>query len=93
MIEPEGEFIPPPEAPVFEPTWEEFQDAIGYINKIRPIAEKTGICRIIPPPVSAKLVMHDRGKHFQFAFCITNRLSITIFSEKVTSAPTMFTIS
>ena len=52
MIEAEGEFIAPPEAPVFEPTWEEFQDALGYINKIRPIASKTGICRIKPPPVS-----------------------------------------
>ena len=51
MVDAEGEFIPPPEAPVFEPTWEEFQDALGYINKIRPIAEKTGICKVKPPPV------------------------------------------
>uniref|UniRef100_A0A3Q2Q258 [histone H3]-trimethyl-L-lysine(4) demethylase n=1 Tax=Fundulus heteroclitus TaxID=8078 RepID=A0A3Q2Q258_FUNHE len=44
------EFIPPPECPVFEPTWEEFQDPLGYIAKIRPIAEKSGICKIRPPP-------------------------------------------
>ncbi|XP_060929999.1 lysine-specific demethylase 5C [Limanda limanda] len=43
------EFAPPPECPVFEPTWEEFQDPLGYIAKIRPIAEKSGICKIRPP--------------------------------------------
>ncbi|XP_039605355.1 lysine-specific demethylase 5B-like isoform X2 [Polypterus senegalus] len=44
------EFIPPPECPVFEPSWEEFADPFAFINKIRPIAEKTGICKIRPPP-------------------------------------------
>lgn len=47
-----NEFIPPPECPVFEPSWEEFADPFAYINKIRVIAEKTGICKIRPPPVS-----------------------------------------
>uniref|UniRef100_G3Q5D6 [histone H3]-trimethyl-L-lysine(4) demethylase n=1 Tax=Gasterosteus aculeatus aculeatus TaxID=481459 RepID=G3Q5D6_GASAC len=42
-------FVPPPECPVFEPSWEDFSDPLGYINKIRPIAEKTGICKIRPP--------------------------------------------
>ena len=46
------EFVPPPECPVFEPSWEEFQDPLGYIAKIRPIAEKSGICKIRPPPVN-----------------------------------------
>lgn len=44
------EFIIPPEAPVFEPSTEEFHDPLGYIAKIRPIAEKSGICKIKPPP-------------------------------------------
>ncbi|XP_056394986.1 lysine-specific demethylase 5C isoform X1 [Hyla sarda] len=43
------DFIPPPECPVFEPTWEEFADPLGYIARIRPIAEKSGICKIRPP--------------------------------------------
>lgn len=47
-----GEFVfrIPPEAPVFEPTVEEFLDPLAYINKIRPVAEKTGICKVKPPP-------------------------------------------
>lgn len=48
-------FTVPPEAPVFEPTPEEFQDPLAYINKIRHIAEKSGICKIIPPEVSVFL--------------------------------------
>ncbi|XP_052059486.1 lysine-specific demethylase 5A-like isoform X1 [Mytilus californianus] len=43
-------FRRPPEAPVFTPTEEEFADPLGYIAKIRPIAEKIGLCKIKPPP-------------------------------------------
>ncbi|XP_065573719.1 lysine-specific demethylase 5D-like isoform X2 [Artemia franciscana] len=42
-------FKPPPEAPVFLPSAEEFKDALAYITKIRPVAEKYGICKIKPP--------------------------------------------
>ena len=52
-------FTPPPEAPVFEPTPEEFLDPLAYISKIRPIAEKSGICKIKPPAVS-KFLCFDR---------------------------------
>ncbi|XP_028910355.1 lysine-specific demethylase 5A isoform X2 [Ornithorhynchus anatinus] len=44
-----AEFLPPPECPVFEPSWEEFTDPLGFIGRIRPLAEKTGICKIRPP--------------------------------------------
>ncbi|KAM7524778.1 hypothetical protein LguiA_014680 [Lonicera macranthoides] len=37
------------EAPIFYPTVEEFQDTLGYIARIHPIAEPYGICRIVPP--------------------------------------------
>lgn len=45
-------FRVPPEAPVFHPNNEEFQDPLLYINKIRPVAERYGICKIKPPSVS-----------------------------------------
>lgn len=51
---PLGEFLPPPECPVFEPSWEEFADPFAFIHKIRPIAEQTGICKVRPPPVSCR---------------------------------------
>lgn len=44
-----AEFVPPPECPVFEPSWEEFTDPLSFIGRIRPFAEKTGICKIRPP--------------------------------------------
>ncbi|XP_056373831.1 lysine-specific demethylase 5A [Hyla sarda] len=44
-----SEFVPPPECPVFEPSWEEFSDPLSFIGRIRPIAERSGICKIRPP--------------------------------------------
>ena len=56
-------FIPPPEAPVFEPSWEEFKDPLVYIDKIRAIGERYGICKIRPPPVSfVSFVLDKRVK-------------------------------
>lgn len=40
--------IPP--APVFFPSVEEFEgNPLSYIEKIRPVAESYGICKIVPP--------------------------------------------
>ncbi|XP_034176929.2 jumonji, AT rich interactive domain 2 [Osmia lignaria lignaria] len=38
------------EAPTFHPSEKDFQDPLEYIDKIRPVAEKFGICRVVPPP-------------------------------------------
>lgn len=48
----EFDFEVPEEAPVFIPTAEEFKNPLLYIQKIRPLAEKFGICKIKPPAVS-----------------------------------------
>ena len=40
------DFVAPPEIAVFTPTMEEFKDALAYIEKIRPIAETYGLCKI-----------------------------------------------
>ncbi|KAJ8889467.1 hypothetical protein PR048_008966 [Dryococelus australis] len=46
---PDFHFVVPKEAPVFEPSNEEFEDALAFIRKIRPVGEKFGICKIKPP--------------------------------------------
>ncbi|XP_071443739.1 uncharacterized protein Jarid2 [Hetaerina americana] len=37
------------EAPTFYPTEKEFQDPMEFIERIRPLAEKFGLCRVVPP--------------------------------------------
>ena len=37
------------EAPVFRPTEQEFEDPYAYIETIRHVGERAGICKIIPP--------------------------------------------
>lgn len=61
MDDPYINFVPPPEAPVFTPTEEEFADCLAYIEKIKPIAEKCGICKIKPPKVCVKILS---GRYF-----------------------------
>ena len=39
-----------PWAPVFFPTVEEFEgNPLHYVERIRPLAERYGICKIVPP--------------------------------------------
>ncbi|XP_071938492.1 putative lysine-specific demethylase JMJ16 isoform X2 [Coffea arabica] len=38
------------EAPVFQPSEEEFKESLEYVARIRQKAEQFGICRIVPPP-------------------------------------------
>ncbi|KAH1171264.1 hypothetical protein KIL84_006882 [Mauremys mutica] len=64
-----AEFLPPPECPVFEPSWEEFADPFAFIHKIRPIAEQTGICKVRPPPVSAQGPAPPHGAASGAALC------------------------
>ncbi|KAH8298131.1 hypothetical protein KR018_007096 [Drosophila ironensis] len=45
----EFHFDTPPECPVFRPTAEEFKNPLAYISKIRSVAEKCGIAKILPP--------------------------------------------
>ncbi|XP_005179423.1 lysine-specific demethylase 5 isoform X2 [Musca domestica] len=45
----EFHFDTPLECPVFRPTPDEFKNPLAYISKIRPIAEKCGIAKILPP--------------------------------------------
>lgn len=37
------------EAPTFYPTEKEFEDPLEYIDSITPLAEKYGLCRVVPP--------------------------------------------
>uniref|UniRef100_A0A3P9DKI2 JmjN domain-containing protein n=1 Tax=Maylandia zebra TaxID=106582 RepID=A0A3P9DKI2_9CICH len=62
-MQPNDNVRAPPECPVFEPSWEDFSDPLGFINKIRPIAEKTGICKIRPPQpiISTSLKLYSRA--------------------------------
>jgi hypothetical protein len=40
-----------PPGPVFFPTIEEFVEGpVAYVEKIRSVAEKYGICKVVPPP-------------------------------------------
>lgn len=47
------------EAPTFYPTEEDFLDPLEYIDKIRPTAEKFGICKVVPPANFKVSIIYD----------------------------------
>lgn len=49
LIQTRFEFKSVEEAPSYYPTEDEFIDPLVFIEQIRPVAEKYGICKIIPP--------------------------------------------
>lgn len=64
----EFNFQVPAEAPVFTPNIDEFRNPLLYISKIRPIAEKYGICKIKPPPVSTTEFFRYKKKFIYHRF-------------------------
>jgi histone demethylase JARID1 len=47
---PADDWLEIPRGPIFYPTVEEFEgNPLHYVDKIRPIAEKYGIVKIVPP--------------------------------------------
>ena len=69
-------FISPPECPVFEPTVDEFEDAFKYIEKIKSVGEKYGLCKIRPPSVSFTSVslMERKGTSINRVFFVDPRV-------------------
>ncbi|KAL2237829.1 UNVERIFIED_CONTAM: Lysine-specific demethylase [Sesamum indicum] len=58
-----------PECPVYNPTIEEFQDPLVYLQKIAPEASKYGICKIVSPvsaTVPAGVVLMKEKVGFKF---------------------------
>ena len=60
------EFRRPESAPTFYPNAQEFQQPLAYIAKIRSEAEKYGICKIKPPPVSFWFIRKNAIEHSSF---------------------------
>ena len=60
-----------PEAPVFYPTAEEFQDPMKYLESIRAQAEPAGVIKIVPPKEwRCPFPIKENGDSFHFQTCV-----------------------
>ncbi|OBS77219.1 hypothetical protein A6R68_16326, partial [Neotoma lepida] len=78
-----AEFVPPPECPVFEPSWEEFSDPLSFIGRIRPLAEKTGICKIRPPKAMTRVRLDFLDQLAKFWELQGSTLKIPVVERKI----------
>jgi hypothetical protein len=69
--------------PVYRPTEEEFQNPLEYIARVRPEAEKYGICKIVPPSSWSPPFMVDTD-NFSFD---TRIQSVNELQNKISSTP------
>ena len=74
------EFRRPESAPTFYPNAQEFQQPLAYIAKIRSEAEKYGICKIKPPPVSFWFIRKNAIEHSSFVWLRFDRPILPSFS-------------
>ena len=72
------DFTPPPPAAVFEPTSEEWADALAYLEKIRPEAEKTGIIKI-------RYSTQSRALYYDEMMVVRKSPSVSYFSLYATN--------
>ena len=85
-LEPDSKGSPPlcvPDAPVYHPTEEQCLNPLEFIAKIRPEAERFGICKIVPPPSWKPPFMVDTDG-FEFS---TRIQIVSELQNKVSSTP------
>ena len=85
----EYDFVAPPECPCFTPTVEEFQDALSYLEKIKPIAEQHGIIKIRSPRVRKMYNLRLRKINFDSEITFYERYHLvpknSYFRDNLTS--------
>lgn len=53
------------DAPTFYPSEEDFKDPLEYFEIIKPVAQKFGICRVVPPPsFKVRMLINDKLDYY-----------------------------